>query len=260
MIKFQSFLSGSSGNCTYVTDDTTHLLVDCGATGKYITECLSRLGVHPSQISAILVTHEHRDHVSGVGVMSRKYGIPVLATEGTLAGMKNICGLFQPHAETIRAGKEISVGSLSVRAFAIPHDAAEPVGYRFSDDNSTFTIATDLGHISDELTEELSGSDSIIIEANHDAELLRTGPYPYYLKRRIAGDRGHLSNDNCARLCAMLAKTGTRAFWLGHLSQENNVPTLAYETVKEILKQEGITVGSDVGLNVLSRYWLKETI
>ncbi len=260
MIKFQSLLSGSSGNCTYVTDDTTHLLVDCGATGKYITECLSRLGVHPSQISAILVTHEHRDHVSGVGVLSRKYGIPVLATEGTLSEMNGICGRFHSCADKISSGKEISIGSLSVRAFSIPHDAAEPVGYRFADDGSTFAIATDLGHISDELTEELTGSNSIIIEANHDSELLRTGPYPYYLKRRIAGERGHLSNDSCGHLCAMLAKTGTRAFWLGHLSQENNVPTLAYESVKSILEKEGIMVGTDVGLNVLSRYWLKENL
>lgn len=259
MIKFQSFLSGSSGNCTYVTDDETHILVDCGATGKYITACLERLGVAPSEISAILVTHEHRDHVSGVGVFSRKYGVPVVATEGTWSAMPAIVGdIGESFRERCAPQKEFKIGALTIRPFGIAHDACNPVGYRFSETDSSFTIATDLGHISDELTEELSGSDSIILEANHDLEMLRTGRYPYHLKRRILGERGHLSNDTCGRLCAMLAASGTKSFWLGHLSKENNVPSLAYETVKSILKQEGISVCSDVGLNVLPRYWLKQ--
>lgn len=261
MIKFQSFLSGSSGNCTYVTNDDVHILVDCGASGKYITACLARLGILPDKIDAILVTHEHRDHVSGVGVMARKYNIPVFATHGTHQGMKSITGAFSDHlAQYISSGDDIKIGSLVVRSFTIPHDANEPVGYRIFEDSSSLCIATDIGHISDELADELSGCDSIIIEANHDPEMLRTGRYPYHLKRRIAGERGHLANDTSARLCLMLAEKGTKSFWLGHLSRENNTPSLALETVKSVLNNGGINVGADIGLGVLPQYWLKEEI
>lgn len=258
MIKFQSFLSGSSGNCTYVTNDETHLLVDCGATGKYIVQCLERLGIAPKQIHALLITHEHRDHIAGVGVLARKYHIPIYATEGTWKQLENICGAIPNDCrELCRPGKELNLSGLSALPFSIPHDAAEPVGYRFSDNGNHFSIATDIGHISDEITEQLAGSDSVIIEANHDLEMLRGGRYPYPLKQRILSENGHLSNDTCGRLCSMLAKRGTKSFWLGHLSQENNVPSLAYETVKSILQEEGMAVGSEVGLNVLPRYWLK---
>lgn len=259
MIKFQSFLSGSSGNCTYITDDETHILIDCGATAKYISACLGRLGVLPSQINAVLITHEHRDHVSGAGVFARKYGAPIIATEKTIAAMRSITGNIPDSCISDCAShKEFKIGAINIRPFSIPHDASEPVGYRLSDKDGVFTIATDLGHISDELIDDLSGSDSIIIEANHDPEMLRTGVYPYHLKRRILGERGHLSNDACARLSAMLAKSGTKSFWLGHLSKENNTPTLAFETVREILKQEGFSVGTDVGLGVLPATWLNQ--
>ena len=261
MIKFQSFLSGSSGNCTYVTNDDTHILVDCGASGKYITACLRRLGLSADKIDAILVTHEHRDHVCGVGIMARKYNIPVIATLGTHQGMKSITGDFGERlAQYISAGEEIKIGTLSIRPFSIPHDANEPVGYRIFEEGSSLCIATDIGHISDELADELSGCDSIIIEANHDPEMLRTGRYPYHLKRRIAGERGHLANDTSARLCLMLAEKGTKSFWLGHLSRENNTPSLALETVKSVFKKAGINVGADIGLGVLPQYWLKEEI
>lgn len=259
MIKFQSFLSGSSGNCTYITDDNTHILVDCGAPAKYISACLGRLGVEPASIDAVLVTHEHRDHVSGVGVFARKYGVPVIATGKTWSAMQAITGKIPDSCvESCKPHKEFKIGSMNISPFAIPHDASEPVGYRFSENENRFTVATDLGYISDELTEELSGSDSIIIEANHDLEMLRTGRYPYHLKRRILGEKGHLSNDTCARLCAMLAQKGTKSFWLGHLSKENNTPTLAFETVREILKKEGFLAGADVGLGVLPASWLNQ--
>lgn len=258
MIKFQSFLSGSSGNCTFLTNDSTKILVDCGATGKYITDCLGRLGISPDSIDAILVTHEHRDHTSGVGVMSRKFQIPVYATAPTWEGMDAIVGGIQEeNRKVVPANEDFAIKDLVIRPFDIPHDANNPVGYSFTDHDHKFTIATDIGHISDELLENLRGSEYIIIEANHDIEMLRTGRYPYYLKRRILGDRGHLSNDMCGRLCAMLAKEGTRAFWLGHLSKENNIPQLAYDTVNSILKEQKICVGSDVGLSVIPRYWLR---
>lgn len=259
MIKFQSFLSGSSGNCTYITDDNTHILVDCGATAKYITACLGRLGVLPTQIDAVLITHEHRDHVSGAGVFARKYGTPIIATSKTIDAMHSITGNIPDSCiSSCTSHEEFKIGGINVRPFSISHDASEPVGYKLSDKDGTFTVATDLGHISDELIDDLSGSNSIIIEANHDLEMLRTGIYPYHLKRRILGERGHLSNDACATLCAMLAKSGTKSFWLGHLSKENNIPTLAFETVREVLKKEGFSVGADVGLGVLPANWLNQ--
>ncbi|MBQ4517773.1 MAG: MBL fold metallo-hydrolase [Clostridia bacterium] len=252
MIKFQSFLSSSSGNCTFVTDDHTHLLVDCGAGGKYITECMRRIGVDPHELSGILITHEHRDHIAGVGILSRKYDIPVYATEKTWDAIGESLGRFNEQNKRL-AEQSMEFGKMTVSSFPIPHDAAEPVGYSFETSDDKFTIATDLGMITDSLFEALKGSKSIIIEANHDTDMLKNGPYPFYLKRRIAGEQGHLSNELCGRLCADLAKTGTETIWLGHLSSENNRPELAYQTVSAILHELN---EKNVILNVLPKYWI----
>ncbi len=255
MIKFQSFLSGSSGNATFVTDDETSLLVDCGANGKYITECMRRIGAKPEALSGILITHEHRDHISGAGVLSRKFNVPVYATEKTWEAMGDSIGQIREDNRRITE-KEMEFEGLFVRSFSIPHDAGDPVGYSFLTPRHKFTIATDLGHITKELEDNLSGSDSVIIEANHDVNMLQNGRYPFYLKKRILGDFGHLSNENCGKLCARLAKSGTCSIWLGHLSSENNLPSVAYETVSRILSQEGLSVGGGLSLNVLPRYWI----
>ncbi len=255
MIKFQSFLSSSAGNATFVTDDTVHLLVDCGAGCNYITECLRRIGVAPESLSGILITHEHRDHIAGAGIFSRKYNIPVYATEKTWAAMENIVGNILPKNRRLTENS-LQFGNLTVNSFSIPHDAADPVGYSFISENEKFTIATDLGHITDELLKNLSGSTSVIIEANHDVEMLKTGPYPYFLKQRILGDRGHLSNALCGKLCALLAKTGTKAFWLGHLSEKNNEPMLAYHTVLNAMEEESIRLDDGLSLNVLPMHWI----
>jgi len=257
VIKFQSFLSGSSGNATFVTDDSVSLLVDCGANGKYITECMRRIGASPDNLSGILITHEHRDHICGAGVLSRKYNVPVYATAKTWEAIGDSIGAIREENRRITE-KEMDFGGLFVRSFSIPHDAGDPVGYSFLTDSHKFTIATDLGHITKELEENLSGSDAVIIEANHDVEMLRNGRYPFYLKKRILGENGHLSNDSCGHLCATLVKKGTCSIWLGHLSAENNLPAKAYETVAGILSENNITVGGGVSLNVLPRYWITQ--
>lgn len=258
MIRFQSFLSGSSGNSTFLTDGETKFLVDCGANGKYITECLTRIDVDPTEIDAILITHSHRDHVSGVGVMSRRFNIPILASNETWDEMSEIIGkISTQNTKIISDGKKLSFGDIEIKPFSIPHDAKGSLAFRFETEESKMAIATDIGHISDELFENLSGCECIIIEANHDLEMLRMGRYPYYLKKRILSDTGHLSNGDSAKLCVMLAKSGTKAFWLGHLSNENNTPDLAYNTVKDALAKAGIKVGGDVALNVLPRFWLE---
>lgn len=259
MLKFQSFLSGSGGNCTLVSNDTTHLLVDCGATGKYITACLNRVGISPRDLSGILVTHEHRDHTCGVGVMSRTYGLPIYTNEPTFAGMRPIIGrVDEERVIIVNPEKEFTVGDLDVKVFSIPHDAASPVGYSFFHDGEKFSIATDTGHISENLMENLKGSDFVILESNHDIDMLKNGRYPWPLKRRILSETGHLSNDRAGELCSALAKWGTKAFWLGHLSKENNRPDIAYQTVADSLGCHGIKAGVDVALNVLPRCWIAQ--
>jgi len=255
VIQFQSFLSSSSGNCTFVTDGSANFLVDCGAGGRYITECLRRIGVMPESITAILITHEHKDHMVGAGIISRKYNIPIYATEKTWTAMEDSIGRIEPSNRCITE-PQMHFGKLTVSSFPIPHDAADPVGYSFSYDNEKFTIATDIGHVTDELLAAISGSQSLILEANHDVEKLQKGSYPFYLKKRILGELGHLSNAVSGEICARLAKTGTRDVWLGHLSAENNNPSLAYETIMSILKAQEDESARTLTVHVLPRYWI----
>lgn len=255
VIKFQSFLSGSSGNCTFITDDETYLLVDSGAGGKYITECMQRLGIHPAALSGILLTHEHRDHIAGAGVLSRRFNLPVYATSKTWEAIGDSLGSFAPENKRITE-PDMRFGAMTVHAFSIPHDATDPVAYSFTCDGDKFTIATDMGEVTDTVLENIEGSHAVIIEANHDITMLQNGRYPYPLKKRILGRYGHLSNEACGRLCVRLAQSGTCAFWLGHLSAENNKPPLAYDTVASILQDASLSVGGGLALNVLPRYWI----
>ena len=255
MIRFQSFLSGSSGNATFVTDDNTSLLVDCGANGKYMTECMRRIGANPMNLSGILITHEHNDHIAGAGILSRKFDIPIYATEKTWAVMENAIGKIADKNRRITE-KEMEFFGLTVTSFSLSHDAADPVGYSFLTGNHKFTIATDLGHITPEIEKNLLGSQAVILEANHDVTMLTKGRYPYPLKKRILSENGHLSNDACGEMCVRLAESGTHALWLGHLSNENNRPQLAYDTVHQHLTAAGLTVGGGLSLNVLPRYWI----
>ena len=255
MLRFQSFLSGSSGNCTFVTNGDVNVLVDCGANGKYITECMRRIGILPQQLSGILITHEHRDHISGAGILSRRFNLPIYATEKTWVAMQETIGVIKPEHYCLTE-KEMTIGNLDIRSFSVPHDAAEPVGYSFLSGQEKLTIATDIGIVDDGLFKQLKGSDSIIIESNHDENMLKNGPYPFQLKKRILGDMGHLSNKRCGDLCVKLAKSGTKSFWLGHLSLENNTPELAYKTVADIMEAKRLLSKGDVSLNVLPRFWV----
>lgn len=255
MIKFQSFLSGSSGNATFITNDNAHILLDCGANGKYIESCFSRLGFSPEELDAIFITHEHSDHIAGAGIISRRYDVPIYASSGTWSEMEGVLGKISDKNKKVIAPKEtLAFSDMEIKAFSIPHDASQPLGYSFTADEQKFTVATDLGHINDELFSELSGSDFIIIEANHDIDMLKNGSYPYPLKKRILGDYGHLSNKASADVCAKLAKCGTKAFWLGHLSSHNNLPEIAYHEIYEALSE---TNEKDVSLCVLPKYWIK---
>ncbi|MEG6614661.1 MBL fold metallo-hydrolase [Pseudoclostridium thermosuccinogenes] len=254
MIKFCSLFSGSSGNSLYIEANGTKILIDAGLSGKRIIQALNSIGEQPSEISAVLVTHEHSDHIRGVGILSRKFNIPVYANEKTWDAMGTQIGPI--NADNMRCfttGKEFEIGNLCIKPFPIPHDASEPVGFNFFAENKKVTTATDIGHITKEVLESLIGSDLVLLESNHDIEMLKVGPYPWPLKRRILGDRGHLSNEMAGKVAVHMAQRGTRKFLLGHLSKENNFPELAYQTVYNALSEQKIKVGSDVTLEVAMR-------
>lgn len=263
MFKFCSLFSGSSGNCLFVGDDDTKLLVDAGVSGRRIEGALAEIGESCSDLSAILVTHEHQDHIGGVGILARRYGIPVYANEKTWEAVdseKLMGKLPQEHKRIIKAGEGFRVGSVRVKACPIPHDAADPIAYTLSSGGHKISIATDMGYVTDEIKQQLSGSELVLVEANHDVSMLQAGRYPYQLKRRILSDTGHLSNEAAAELICQLAKKGTKRFILGHLSAENNYPRLAYEAVRARLAIGGFGDMKDIVLAVANRDCVSEAV
>ncbi len=258
MIKFYSLTSGSSGNCTLVSDEKTNILIDCGLNGKTITERLVKTDIFPEDISAILITHEHTDHISGAGIFSRRYDIPIYATQKTWNSIFNskfsIGKLSDKNICVIKKEKDFEISSLGIKAFSTPHDCADPVGFNIYAENKKLSIATDMGKVDKDVVEHLLGSDSILLESNHDTDMLLNGIYPYWLKQRILGSKGHLSNDSCAKIATCLAKNGTKKIVLGHLSDENNSPNKAYNTTKAALEQAGFKIGDDIAIAVAQRY------
>lgn len=238
-----SIASGSSGNCIYVGSDTTHLLVDAGISGKRTELGLRELGLKMEDIDGIFITHEHSDHIAGLGVLARKYGTRLYATKGTIDAIRDTASigsipeeLFQP----IVADEKIVIKDLICNPMKISHDAAEPVAYRIQHGKQKIGIVTDLGTYNDYTIESLRGMDALLLEANHDIHMLQVGPYPYYLKQRILGDRGHLSNERAGQLLCSLIHDKLQAVMLGHLSKENNLPELAYEAVRvEVTMEQG---------------------
>lgn len=253
-IRLCSLSSGSSGNCVFVGNDSTGVLVDCGISGKEILCNLNSIGVCSSTIKAVVVTHEHSDHIRSVGIISRKLNIPIYANINTWNSMAELIGKVKP--ENVRyfaVGEKLEIGGLGVSSYSIPHDAADPVGYCFYEGDRKVSIATDLGYFSDTVRESISGSDMVLLEANHDIEMLKVGRYPYFLKRRILSEHGHLSNEAAGHAVYELLQTGVREVLLGHLSKENNFPELAYETVKGILEQKQVKINCDIRLELAPR-------
>lgn len=252
-----SIASGSSGNCIYVGSEATHLLVDVGISGKR-TECgLNSMGITGKDLDGILITHEHVDHISGLGVMARKYGIPIYATSGTIEAIGNCRGVGKIDSSLFRkveADVKLTIKDLTVNPMRISHDAAQPVAYRISYGNKKIGICTDLGVFNDYTVECLKGMDAVLLEANHDVNMLQVGPYPYYLKQRILGERGHLSNENSGKLLSRILHDKLENIILGHLSKENNLPELAYEAVRmEITLGDNPYNAGDFRLQVAKR-------
>lgn len=252
-----SIASGSSGNCIYVGSEATHLLVDVGISGKKTEAGLHSLGLTGHDIDGILVTHEHSDHIAGLGVLCRKYEIPIFATRGTIGAILKNGGKNAPEPSLfheIEADSRLIIKDLSVSPMRISHDAAEPVAYRIGYGGKRVAVCTDLGVYNDYTVECLKGMDALLLEANHDVNMLQVGPYPYYLKQRILGDRGHLSNENSGRLLSRILHDDLKAILLGHLSKENNMPELAYESVRmEITLGENPYKAEDFAISVAQR-------
>lgn len=226
--------SGSSGNAVFLGTDDTGILIDSGISGKRTEEGLRTIGRTGRDLKAILLTHEHADHVQGLGVMARKLGIPVYATEGTQKALRRMTSLGKIPEELFRivkADEPVQIGELTVLPFSISHDAAEPVGYRVEAGGKSAAVATDMGVYTEDTIRHLRGLDALLLEANHDIHMLEVGRYPYYLKMRILGDKGHLSNEASGRLLSEVLHDNMKYILLGHLSKENNYPALAYETV-----------------------------
>lgn len=234
MLNFCSLYSGSTGNCLFVQGDNTNILVDAGVSGKKILEALKSLEIDINSINAILVTHEHIDHVRSIGLLSQKYNIPVYATEKTWEAIPNQRDKINSlNRKTFKISEKFEIGNLNICGFSIPHDAIDPCGFNIYYNSEKISIATDLGHINNDVIKNLENSSFVVLESNYDLETLRCSPYPYYLKQRISGPNGHLSNTTAGKTISHLIKYGLKNVMLAHLSKENNFPELAYETVLE---------------------------
>lgn len=259
MIKFQSIVSGSSGNCILFCCNNTKIIIDCGISGKKFTAYLNDMDIDPREINKILVTHEHIDHTCGVGIISRKFDIPVFASRGTWNSM-SVGEIKEENKSMFSNNKGFEIGDILVTPFDIPHDALQPTGYIIEAEGKRFAIATDIGHITESVKNSLTRCDSVILEANYDEHMLYTGHYPQSLKERISGNKGHLSNKDAGELAVYLVQNGTKNIMLGHLSNENNSPEIAFSEVARELEFRGIKVGKDVMLSVAPRYNISENI
>lgn len=240
-MRFCPLYSGSSGNALLVLADGVAILVDAGLPGRVVAEALAAAGVAPEQLSGILVTHEHSDHVKGVGILARRYRLPVYANAGTWRGMLPLIGEIPPaQVRVFETERDFYLGGVNVLPYKTPHDANESVGFVFQSGGSKLSILTDAGHVNERMLDAVSGSGLILIESNHDVEMLKAGRYPFPLKRRILGDEGHLSNDACGAALTALYGRGVRRAVLGHLSRENNFESLALETVRAALRASDV--------------------
>jgi phosphoribosyl 1,2-cyclic phosphodiesterase len=254
MIKFCSLYSGSSGNSLFISAGDTKLLVEAGLSAKKIISALRSINENPSELNAILVSHEHGDHIKGAGILSRRFNLPVYASRGTWRAMERAIGpVLECNKVVFEPYEPFKIGDFTVTPFLIPHDANEPVGYSFYAYGKKVTVATDIGHINTDILGCFAGSDLLLLESNHDIEMLKIGPYPWPLKKRIAGENGHLSNDDAGKVIAYMAEKGTRRFLLGHLSKQNNFPELAYQTVCSALYEKRLEAGTDIMLDVVLR-------
>ena len=252
MMRYCPLFSGSKGNCTYVGTADGGVLIDAGVSAKRIKTALQERDIDPSTIRAVLLTHEHSDHVNGLQVLCKQFGWSVVASEGTLDGLAAEDKLpCNGKIYTLPADRSLTVAGLQITPFEAPHDSRQCFGYRIdSEDGRSLAMTTDLGYMPDAVLRTILGCQTVHIESNHDPEMLRNGPYPPWLIQRIRGQGGHLSNQECAAVLPALLRAGATRFVLAHLSEQNNTPALALECASGALKAEGASVGSDCLLSV----------
>ena len=252
-MNFCSLSSGSSGNSIFVSSKNARILIDAGLPGKSIEKALDSIGENPKDIDGIFVTHEHTDHTKGVGVLSRKYNIPIYTHPLTWKAMMSTVGKIKEENIRIIDTQCVTIKDMDIISYMLPHDAAYPQGYAIHCGNKKFCLATDLGYFSKEVEYVLKDADAILLESNHDVEMLKFGPYPYTLKRRILSNVGHLSNEDCGKAILSILGTNTKKVMLGHLSKTNNYPELAYQTVVNVLTENGVKLDRDIKLFMAKR-------
>lgn len=257
MLKFISFGSGSSGNCYCLFTENDGLMIDSGVGIRILKKHFREYGLSLSAIHHILITHDHADHVKSVDSISRDYNLPVYATHKVHVGIEqNYCvrnKIAPERVEIVEKDVSIQVGEFIVTPFEVPHDSSDNVGYKIEHGGITFCLITDAGHLTEEMKQSIGEANYLVIEANHDEEMLASGPYPQHLQTRISGPTGHLSNNDCATALTENATEHLRHVWLCHLSGENNHPELARKTVEHMLRSHGIIAGKDFLLDVLKR-------
>lgn len=253
MIKFCSLYSGSSGNSYFLEIDGVKTLVDSGKSGKKIIEGLNNIGEDIKNIEAIIVTHEHKDHVQSLKMLSKKYDIKIVISEGTYIMMEEqLNNIENENIITFKTGSKFKFKNIDIKSIKIPHDAADPSAFSFFDcENKKITIATDIGNYNDYILENIKGSDILLLESNYEENILRVSRYPYYLKQRIAGPYGHLSNNKTKEIVEMLLDTNIKQIILGHLSKENNTEYIAYDNIYNVLKSA--KKHKKIGLEVAKR-------
>ena len=253
MFNFCSLYSGSSGNSLFIETQNTKLLVDAGVSSRKIETALNDINIDPSTLDGILITHEHADHVQGLGTLSKKFDLPVFVNQETLDAMpKQRDKIADKNIKTFKVTDKFEIGDLRIKPFSIPHDAVNPCGFNIWKDNKKISIATDIGHMTNPILKNLEESLFIMLEANYDPEVLRCSSYPFTLKSRIAGPTGHLPNEMAGKTISHLLKSGLKNAMLGHLSKESNFPELAYQTVMDELISNNYKENS-IQLSVASR-------
>lgn len=257
MIKFCNLFSGSSGNSTFIETQTTRLLIDAGMSCQKISKALESLQVSLKEVDGILISHEHSDHIKGIETISKKYEIPIYATEKTWEAMKGL-NVSSSCKQFFVPNVSFAIGDIQVVPFSIPHDAVDPCAFNLFHENRKITVATDIGHLDESLMQKMYASDILLIESNYDTATLLCGPYPYLLKKRIQGDFGHLSNEVTSKALKTIYENGANHIVLGHLSKENNFPELAYQTVLNEL--ETSHCGLPFTLSVAHRDTIDEVI
>lgn len=256
-ISFFCIASGSSGNCFYLSVGDTALLIDAGLSQRQIKKALKEKGLTLKNVKGILITHDHADHIKGVSALSNENMIPVYATELVHKGMrKSYCMSHEIQPALVRLlekNEDLQLGEFLIHSFEVPHDGTDNVGYHIQIGDVNFCIITDVGHVTQEVADHIGLANYLVLEANYDESMLEMGPYPRYLKERILGDRGHLSNACCGEALLNYATPALKRVWLCHLSEENNHPELARKTVETTLRSGGIIVGKDLEVEVLRR-------